>query len=129
MQRDNPIRANFNYTRDDGSVPEVYFYEPPPGTVVHQPGNDPHVMPITDGWSRAGTFSLDREGFALKEFRHSFDRFDDDEPCAASSTRRSPSSCATRWVRAAWSCSTTPSARRSTSSSRPPSTRRRSAHR
>ena len=36
-------------------------------------------MAIADGWSRAGTFSLDREGFALKEFHHSFDRFDDDE--------------------------------------------------
>ncbi len=79
MQRDNPIRASFNYTRDDGSVPEVYFYEPPPGTVVHQPGNDPHVMAIVDGWSRAATFSLDREGFALREFHHSFDHFDDDE--------------------------------------------------
>ena len=79
MQREHPTRANFNYTRDDGSVPEVYFYEPPPGTVVSTPGNDPHEMAVHDGWSRAGTFSLDREGFALKEFQHDFDRFDDDE--------------------------------------------------
>ena len=79
MQGDRPIRSTFNYTRDDGSVPEIYFYEPPPGTVASPPGNDPHEMPIYDGWSRADTFSLDREGFALKEFHHEFDRFDDDE--------------------------------------------------
>ena len=36
-------------------------------------------MEIVDGWSRADTFSLDREGFALKEFYSAFDRFDDDE--------------------------------------------------
>jgi hypothetical protein len=79
MHGDRPIRSSFNYTRDDGSVPEIYFYEPPPGTIAHPPGNDPREMPIHDGWARAEGFSLDREGFALKTFRHEFDRFDDDE--------------------------------------------------
>ena len=79
MQREHSVRSTFNYTRDDGTVPEVYFYEPPPGTVVHPPGDDPHEMEIADGWSRAGTFSLDREGFALKEFHDPFARFDDDD--------------------------------------------------
>ena len=36
-------------------------------------------MEITDGWSRADKFSLDHEGFAFREFRDAFDRFDDDE--------------------------------------------------
>jgi hypothetical protein len=36
-------------------------------------------MEIVDGWSRADSFSLDREGFALKEFHTAFDRFDDDK--------------------------------------------------
>jgi len=79
MVRDNPTRATFNYTRDSGAVPEIYFYEPPPGTVAHPPGDDPQEMLVHDGWSRAGAFSLDREGFALKEFHHDFERFDDDE--------------------------------------------------
>jgi len=79
MQRDNPTRATFNYTSDGGAVPEIYFYEPPPGTVTHSPGDDPREMPVHDGWSRAGAFLLDREGFALKEFHHDFERFDDDE--------------------------------------------------
>jgi len=79
MERKSSVRSTFNYTLDDGAVPEVYFYEPPAGTLVHPPGNDPHEMEISDGWSRAGSFSLDREGFALKAFHHPFDRFDDDE--------------------------------------------------
>jgi len=31
-----------------------------------------------DGWGRAGSFSLDREGFALREFRSPFAQWDDD---------------------------------------------------
>ena len=79
MQSDKSVRSTFNYTLDDGSVPEVYFYEPPPGTTPHPPGNDPHEMEIRDGWPGAGRFSLDREGFELKEFHDAFERFDDDE--------------------------------------------------
>ena len=79
MQTQQSVRGTFNYTLDDGTVPEIYFYEPPPGTVVHLPGNDPQEMQVLDGWSRASTFSLDREGFELNEFHDSFDRFDDDE--------------------------------------------------
>ena len=72
------LQASFNYTADDGSVPEVWFYEPPPGTAPHPPGNDPRSMPVHDGWPLAARFSLDREGFALREFASTFDRFDDD---------------------------------------------------
>ena len=79
MRRDSSVRATLNYTADDGTVPEIYFYEPPPGTVVKGPGDDPHEMQIADGWSRAHTFSLDREGFALTELHSAFDRFDDEQ--------------------------------------------------
>lgn len=79
MLRDISVRATLNYTADDGTVAEVYFYEPPPGTIVRPPGDDPHEMEIADGWSRANSFSLDREGFVLKEFHNAFDRFDDDQ--------------------------------------------------
>ena len=79
MQRVNSVRSSFNYTLDNGTVPEVYFYEPPAGTMVNSPGTDPHEMEISDGWSRANAFSLDHEGFALREFHNAFDRFDDDD--------------------------------------------------
>jgi hypothetical protein len=73
------VRSNFNYTRDDGVMPEVYFYEPAPGTKIRDPGDDPHEMSVSDGWSRASNFSLDREGFSLRELRSPFERWDDDE--------------------------------------------------
>jgi len=79
MKPESSVRGTLNYTLDDGSVPEAYFYEPPPGTVIHRPGNDPQTMPIVDGWPHAESFSLDSEGFALKMFGNGFDRFDDDD--------------------------------------------------
>lgn len=78
IQTESSVRSTFNYTRDDGSVPEIYFYEPDPGTITSAPGNDPHEMSIFDGWPRASGFSLDREGFELKACPTSFDRWDDD---------------------------------------------------
>jgi hypothetical protein len=83
MAHDNIVRSTFNYTRDDPVAPEVWFYEPPAGTQIRTPGDDPHEMPVHDGWSRAGSFSLDGEGFALREFRSPFDRWDDDEAIRA----------------------------------------------
>lgn len=79
MHPQDSVRATLNYTRDDGSVPEAYFYDPPPGTVIQKPGNDPQIMAIVDGWRRVDGFSVDREGFTLKEFRSDFDRFDEHE--------------------------------------------------
>jgi hypothetical protein len=35
-------------------------------------------MTVHDGWDRAALFSLDREGFALRDFRSSFQQWDDD---------------------------------------------------
>ncbi len=72
------VRSTFNYTRDGGRPPEVYFYEPPPGTEVRSPGDDPHEMTVQDGWGRAAAFSLDREGFAFREFRSPFQHWEDD---------------------------------------------------
>jgi hypothetical protein len=73
------VLATLNYMADTGTAPEVYFYEPPAGTSVRPPGDDPREMQILDGWSRATTFSLDREGFELREFESAFDRFEDAE--------------------------------------------------
>jgi hypothetical protein len=68
----------FNYTRDTGVTPEIYFYEPLPGTVARRPGDDPHQMTVYDGRGRAADFSLDREGFAIRRFHTSFDRWEED---------------------------------------------------
>src|SRR5215469_11231912 len=77
------VRSTFNYTRDTGVMPEVYFYEPPAGTPIRDPGDDPHEMLVLNGWGRVSEFSLDRDGFALREFQSPFDRWDDDEAIKA----------------------------------------------
>ena len=79
MQQNGFVHATLNYTADNGTAPEVYFYEPPQGTPVRPPGDDPREMQIFDGWSRANSFSLDREGFELWEFENTFEQFDDAE--------------------------------------------------
>jgi len=73
------VSAMLNYTADTETAPEVYLYEPPAGTLVRPPGDDPREMQIIDGWPRANGFLLDREGFELREFKSPFERFDDAE--------------------------------------------------
>jgi hypothetical protein len=70
--------AAFNYTRDTGMQPEIYFYDPPPGTVIREAGDDRREMAVHDGRHRSASFALDTEGFALREFDSNFDRWDDD---------------------------------------------------
>ncbi len=72
------VRGIFNYTRDTGVTPEIYFYEVPPGTATRQAGDDPQEMEVHDGWPHVQHFALDREGFAFREFRSAFDSWDDD---------------------------------------------------
>jgi hypothetical protein len=78
MTSPTTVRSTFNYTRDTGIEPEIYFYDPPPGTSVRLPGDDPHEMTVHDGWDRVTSFSVDREGFALREFHSPFQQWDDD---------------------------------------------------
>jgi hypothetical protein len=78
MPAQDTVRGTFNYTRDTGTLPEIYFYDPLPGTEVHLPGDDPREMAVHDGWTRARDFSADREGFALRDFPSAFDDWDDD---------------------------------------------------
>ncbi len=73
------VRASMNYTVDNGTPPDYYFYEPDPSVKLNPPGTDPREVEIFDGWPQVEKFSLDREGFALKPFEASFKTFDDDD--------------------------------------------------
>jgi hypothetical protein len=72
------VRSTLNYTLDNGKVPEVYFYDPPPGTQIHAPGDDTQEVTIHNAWDKAGDFEVDREGFAFNEWNPAFDAFSDD---------------------------------------------------
>ncbi len=77
-QQPTSVRATMNYTVDNGIPPDYYFYEPAEPVERNPPGTDPHEVEIHNGWPRVDSFSLDREGFALRPFTPRFDQFDDD---------------------------------------------------
>ena len=104
------VRSTFNYTRDTGVTPEIYFYEPLPGSETHRPGDDPREMTVHDGWDRAKSFSLNREGFALREFHSSFEDWDNDDAIKARFYGEVSEFVRRGSAPSAWSCSTTPSA-------------------
>lgn len=70
----------FNYTKDiEGSPPTIYFYDDPKSKSVREPGDDPQEQTVHDGWSRAYSFSVDKEGFALQHFKSDFDDWENDD--------------------------------------------------
>ena len=75
---DKSVRASFNYTKDVEQPTEIYFYESEAAKNIHEPGDDPHEMSVHDGWHRADSFSVDKEGFSLHDFKTAFDQWDDD---------------------------------------------------
>ncbi|KAL8676978.1 MAG: hypothetical protein Q9186_006553 [Xanthomendoza sp. 1 TL-2023] len=72
------VRAEFNYTKDVQQATELYFYESEQAKNIHEPGDDPQEMAVHDGWHRADTFSVEKEGFSLHEFKTAYDQWDDD---------------------------------------------------
>lgn len=73
------VRAEMNYSVDNGVPPDYYFYEPGPAVKLNPPGTDVRAVTIYDGWPKVNDFSVDREGFVLKPFDAQFAQFDDDE--------------------------------------------------
>lgn len=73
------VSASFNYTKDVDRPTELYFYESPAAANIHEPGDDSHVMTVTDGWNRASSFCLDKEGFSVHSFHSSFSSWDNDD--------------------------------------------------
>lgn len=75
------VRATFNYTKDlSDKLTELYFYESEKAKTIHEPGDSPHEMAVHNGWDRADSFSIDKEGFAITDFKPEFpsDKFEDD---------------------------------------------------
>ncbi|KAK4998930.1 hypothetical protein LTR66_001920 [Elasticomyces elasticus] len=74
------VHSTLNYTKDVGDkLTELYFYDSEKAKDIHEPGDDPQVTGIHDGWYRAKEFSIDKEGFALQEFKTGFDKWQDDD--------------------------------------------------
>ncbi len=76
------VRATMNYSADNGRRLDTYFYEPDPSVEPNPPGTEARDVLIHDGWPKALTFSVDREGFELHDFapdsKPAFASFEDD---------------------------------------------------
>lgn len=79
MDAQTEVRSTFNYTKDVDKLTELYFYECEAAKDIHEPGDDPHEMAVTSGWHHADSFSVDKEGFSIHEFKSAYDRWEDDE--------------------------------------------------
>lgn len=73
------VRATFNFTKDLGDkLTELYFYESEKAKDIHEPGDDAHEVDVFDGWDRAASFSIDKEGFSHHEFATAFEHWEDE---------------------------------------------------
>lgn len=79
MTNASPIRAALNYSVDNGSPLDYYFYEPDSDIKLNPPGTDVRQVDIHDAWPDVNTINLDKEGFKLHDFSPSFKDFDSDE--------------------------------------------------
>lgn len=62
---DRAVEAPITYLARNPQRPYAYAYDPPAGVPRRFGEPDPHVMRIEDARPRAGSLSLDREGFAF----------------------------------------------------------------
>ncbi|KAI9727242.1 MAG: hypothetical protein M1828_006861 [Chrysothrix sp. TS-e1954] len=76
------VKAVFNYTRELEKPTELYFYDTEAANDIHEPADDPHEMSVHDGWHRADSFSVDKEGFSVHDFETSFEKWEDEAATA-----------------------------------------------
>ena len=72
------VQAKLNYSLDNGRSIDYYFYDPDPSLQLNPPGTDVQEMSIANGWPRVASFSVDREGFEIRDFAGGFTNFEDE---------------------------------------------------
>ena len=72
------VRALLNYTQDIGRPIDYYFYEPEPGTQKDESGTDLKEVEVHNAWPFVNDFNVDKQGFELKEFNTTFDKYEDE---------------------------------------------------
>ena len=72
MAANSSVRALLNYSVDNGTALDYYFYNPEPGVRLNPPGTDIKEVEIHNGWPEVNQIKLDKEGFELHEFDSSF---------------------------------------------------------
>lgn len=79
------VRAVFNYTKDvSPKLTELYFYDSEKANGIHEPGDSAHEVVIRDGWSKVHDFTIDKSGFAVKDFTTGHQEWEDEDRTRAS---------------------------------------------
>ena len=65
MSSDRHVVSTFNYIAPMAAEPEIFFYEPDPETVKHDPVADPQAMRIYDIRGHEQDISIDGHGFEM----------------------------------------------------------------
>jgi hypothetical protein len=74
------VDATLNYLAPMADRPRNYTFDPPPGVPRSNSSAEPHVVPVHDARAIAADISLDREGFAVLNYRSAVQDFwDEDE--------------------------------------------------
>ncbi|KAH3954372.1 hypothetical protein HBH53_025490 [Parastagonospora nodorum] len=78
VRASNSVRTVVNYTKAVDRLTEIYFYESDKAKDVHEPGDAPVEISVSNGWPMAKGFSLDKNGFSVHDFRSKHEVWDDD---------------------------------------------------
>ncbi|KAF2032306.1 glutathione S-transferase [Setomelanomma holmii] len=73
------VRTMVNYTKAVDQATELYFYESDKAKDIHAPGDAPVEITVSDGWSRAKEFTIDKNGFSVHDFHTKHTDWVDDE--------------------------------------------------
>lgn len=73
------VQTMVNYTKAVDRATEVYFYENAEAKDIHAPGDAPVEITVSDGWSKAKDFTIDKNGFSVHDFKSRHDNWVDDE--------------------------------------------------
>ena len=92
------VRAIFNYTRDTGIEPEIYFYNSAHGAEGRRPGDDPREMTVPMGGIVQPCFLWIARGLHCVIFARHFSNGKTTTRSVSGSTEKLPSSSAERSV-------------------------------
>jgi glutathione S-transferase len=78
-QTQNKVRTTMNYTKAVDGLTELYFYETAKAKTIHEPGDAPVEVSVSDGWPHFEDFHIDENGFSLHSFKTSHSDWENED--------------------------------------------------
>jgi glutathione S-transferase len=73
------VRTTVNYTKAVDQPTEIYLYESDKAKGIHEPGDAPVEISVSDGWPHAREFSIDKNGFSVHDFHTAYNDWEEDQ--------------------------------------------------